>query len=164
MTLLGCSERAAPATGSTIGLWLRPGFLSKRRQISLRQISIQAGKFLGNFSLLSQTSQVRATCRLATSSRLRLTLRESSKYTLPEKRPFSTHAHSTAPHSARERCVGLPLRHAHPMPAAERPTIRWRVNSLPQRNAPRLLAAHALLCCCTSPLPCDCEHARAHAR
>ena len=53
----GCEPRGAVEGGCTAeGMgWPRQGFLCKRRQISLRQISIQTGKFsTNNFSFLSQ--------------------------------------------------------------------------------------------------------------
>ena len=45
--------------------------------------------------------------------------------------------------SASERPFSLPTHRTTPMPAAERPTIRWGMNSLPQRTLPRLRAAQA---------------------
>ena len=51
---------SAPVPGwLPVAYWPFQGFLLKRRQISHRQISIQLGKFLGNFSPLHPMLQVR---------------------------------------------------------------------------------------------------------
>ena len=63
-----------------------------------------------------------------------------------------------------ERHFSLPVHRIYPMPAAERPTIRCGMNSLPQHPPPRLRAAQALLCTGTSPLYVRIEHIRPHAR
>ena len=46
--------------------------------------------------------------------------------------------------SACERPFSLPKHRTSPMLAAERPTIRWGMNSLPQRTLPRLCVVQAL--------------------
>ena len=56
-----------------LNIWGRQGFLLKHRQISHRQISIQLGRFLGNFSPdFSEISPLRTLCSKCAAIRIRL--------------------------------------------------------------------------------------------